>query len=102
MGKEEKKQSGKYIGYLTSIEGSSFIWDDDIDVIKNKWCFGMAIFESNGLDFAKLKEVFPEPPERGVVLDYLIENLQVVFQSGTIMGKIQPTREVIIEKRGNS
>ena len=94
----EKKRSGKYIGYLTSLEGSTFIWDDDIEVIKKQWCFGKAIFESNGLDFVKLKELFPTPPERGVILDYLIENLQCVYQDGALIGKIQPKREVLVEK----
>lgn len=92
------KHSGKYIGYLTSIEGSVLIWSDDIEVIKKQWCFGMAIFESNGLTNEKIKEVFPVLQERGVLLEYLTENLQFVFQQGTIIGKIQPKREVIIEK----
>lgn len=92
------KYSGKYIGYLISIEGSALMWNDDIEVIKKQWCFGMAIFESNGLTNKKLKEVFPELPERGVLLEYLTENLPFVFQEGTIIDKIQPKREVIIEK----
>jgi hypothetical protein len=93
--------SGKYIGYLTAIEGSNIIWSDDIEFIKKQWCFGMAIFESGGLNVEKLKEAFPAPPERGVILEYFSENLNVVFQSGNLIGKINPKREVLIEKNKN-
>jgi hypothetical protein len=93
-----KNHEGKYIGYLASLEGSNLIWSDDIEFIKKQWCFGMAIFESNGLDMTKLKEAFPEPPERGVILDYLSENLQVVHQNGVIIGKLKQQREVLTEK----
>jgi len=95
---KEKSLSGKYIGYLTTIEGSNLFWSDDIEEIKKEWCFGMAIFETNGLDYVKLKEIFPEPPGRGVILDYLIENLKVAHQDGVLMGKINPKRETLIEK----
>ena len=92
------ENSGKYIGYLTSLESSTVIWSDDIEFIKKQWCFGMAIFESNGIDREKLKELFPEKPERGVVLDYLSENFNLVYQSGILVGRIITKREVLIEK----
>lgn len=90
--------SGKYIGYVVSIEGSTLIWNDNIENIQQEWSMGMAIFESKGLNKIKLKEIFPEPPERGVILDYLIENLPFVHQSGLLIGKINPTRAVLTEK----
>ncbi len=94
-------KSGKYIAYLTSIEGSSIIWSDDLEEIKKEWCMGRAIFESNGIDSIKLKEIFPTPPERGVILDYFSENLPLVLQEGALMGKINPKREVLMEKETN-
>jgi len=98
MSKTLNKQSGKFIGYLTTFEGSGIVWADNVEEIKTEWCTGMAIFESNGLDVKKLKEAFPEPPERGVVLDYLSENLIFVHQEGVIVGKLKQKRETLIEK----
>lgn len=98
MEKIRNQNSGKYIGYLTSIEGSAIVWADDIDEIKSEWCFGMTIFESDGLDSSKLKEIFPQPPERGIILDYFKENLNCVFRDGHIIGEIITKRSVITEK----
>ena len=95
---KEKSFSGKYIGYLTTIESSNIIWSDDIEEIKKEWYFGIAIFENDGIDYDKLKKIFPEPPGRGVILDYLIENLKVVHQDGVLISKINPKRETLIEK----
>lgn len=90
--------SGKYVGYLSFIEGCNIVWSDNIDDIKNQWCFGMAIFESNGIDIFNLKEVFPNPPERVILLDYFAENLKLVFQTGQIIGKQIQIRKVLTEK----
>ena len=96
--KDINKNSGKYIGYYTAIEGSTILWNDDIEELKKHWCFGYAIFESNGLIGEDIKALFSKPPERGVILDYFIENLPFVLQEGTMIGKTQPKRVVIIEK----
>lgn len=93
--------SSKYVGYLTSIEGSWLIWNDDIEIIKEQWCFGLAIFETNGLTKEKLKDIFPILPERGIILQYFSENLKFVYQVGTIIGLDHPVRKVLSEKNKN-
>lgn len=93
--------SGKYIAYYTSLEGSTIKWSDSLPELQAEWCFGMAIFESNGFTREKLKEIFPEPPERGVILDYFTENFKLAFQQGALIGKIITTREVLTEKINN-
>ena len=82
------KEKGKYIGYLTTLESSTIVWSDDIDEIKGIWCFGSSIFESNGIDSIKLKEIFPEPPHRGVILDYFKNNLKLVCRDGVMIGEL--------------
>lgn len=94
-------KASKYVGYLTSIEGSGLMWSDDIEAIKGQWCFGLAIFETNGLTQEKLKDIFPTPPERGVILQYFSENLKFVYQVGTIIGLENPIRKVLIETNKN-
>lgn len=94
-------KGSKYLGYLTSIEGSGLMWSDDIETIKGQWCFGLAIFETNGLTKEKLKTIFPTAPERGVILQYFSENLKFVYQVGTIIGLDHPIRKVLTEKNKN-
>jgi hypothetical protein len=81
----ESAKEGKYVGYLTSIEGSRIIFSDDIDYIKDHWCFGKEIFETAGLTEDQLKEIIHPPVERGVVYNYFKSNLKSVFTDGTLM-----------------
>lgn len=81
-------KEGKYIGYLTTLEGSTVVWSDNIEEIKSQWCFGLSIFESDGLDAVKLKTIFPIPPHRGVILDYLKNNLKLVCRDGIMIGEL--------------
>ena len=81
-------KEGKYIGYLSTLEGSTVVWSDDIEEIKSQWCCGSSIFESNGIDAVKLKSIFPEPPHRGVILDYLKNNLKLVCRDGIMIGEL--------------
>ena len=82
------KKEGKYIGYLTTLEGSTIVWSDDINEIKSLWCFGSSIFESNNIDAVKLKSIFPEPPHRGVIFDYFKNNLKLVCHDGIMIGEL--------------
>lgn len=91
-------QSGKYIGYFTSLESSVILFADTIKELKDEWCFGMAIFETEGLNAVKLKEAFPQPPERGEILTYLKENYNCVHREGSLIGEKFPTRNVLVEK----
>ena len=54
------KEEGKYIAYLTSLEGSGLAWSDDLQELKDIWSFGTAIFESNG---------FTSPQRRAMGID---------------------------------
>jgi hypothetical protein len=85
---EKLIKSGKYIGYLTTLESSAILWSDNIEDIKKEWSFGTTIFESNGVDAIKLKEIFPEPPKRGMILDYLKNNHVCVYRDGQIIGEL--------------
>lgn len=92
------KEQGKYIGYMTSLESSTIVWAENIEDIKAEWSFGVAIFESNGITKTELKKAFPEPPERGVILEYLKDNLKCVYRTGAIIGEQDVTRKVHVEK----
>ncbi len=80
------------------VEGSSIVWSDDIQNIKKHWCLSMAIFESNGVDYEKILETFPNRVELGGVLNYFIENLKIVHQEGHLIYLSIPTRQVLTEK----
>jgi hypothetical protein len=82
------KENGKYIGYLTTLEGSTVVWSDDIEEIKSLWCVGSSVFESSGIDVVKLKSIFPTPPHRGVILDYFKNNLKLVCRDGIMIGEL--------------
>ncbi len=85
-------ETGKYIGYFTSIEGSAIGFSDSIEELKGVWCFGLKIFQNTDMSKTKLAELFPNKPERGVVLYYLSENFQEVGSDGTL---IVPDKEKI-------
>lgn len=78
---------GRYVGYFTSLESSGIGFSDDLDILKGQWCFGMAIFEANGLTKSKIKELFPYKPERPTVLNYLKANNILVHREGNIIGE---------------
>jgi len=75
----------KYVGYLQSLESSGILFSDDIEKIKGEWCFGMKIFEADGLNNDTLKILFPDKPERGTVLKWLEENKVEVYSSGNMV-----------------
>ncbi len=78
-------ETGKYIGYFTSLEGSAIAFSDDIEELKGVWCFGMKIFQNTDMSKTKLTELFPNKPEIGVVLFYLSENFQEVNDEGVLI-----------------
>ena len=92
------RKEGKYIGYLTLLESSTIVWSDGVKEIEAEWSFGTVIFESAGLTAVKLKELFPTPPERGVILDYFKNNLRIVYKTGKLIGELNSTRKPITEK----
>lgn len=91
------KENGKYIGYLTTLEGSTVVWSDDIEELKNIWCFGCSVFESNDVDSIRLKELLPVPPHRGVILDYLKNNHKLVCKDGFMVGELSQEQMRILK-----
>lgn len=81
----KSEPTGKYVGYLTSLEGSCVIFSDDLDFIKGHWCFGMEIFETNGLTEKDLLEAVKPPVERGVVYNYFKKNLKSLYKDGNLI-----------------
>lgn len=75
-------QTGKYIGYYKSLEGSAIGFSDIIEVIKGQWCIGMAIFDNDGLTKEKLTELFPDHPPQGTILSYLEKNYTEIYREG--------------------
>lgn len=79
-------KTGKYIAYYKSLEGSAIGFTDIIEVAKDQWCAGYAIFENgDGLTFDKLKEIFPEPPAQGVVLAFFEANYKEIHRTAMLI-----------------
>lgn len=77
-----ENETGKYIGYYKSMEGSAIGFSDIMEVVKGQWCFGMVVFENNGLTMVRLKELFPDQPAQGVILTYLEHEYKQIYRHG--------------------
>lgn len=80
-----ENETGAYIGYYQSLEGSGLGFGDELDVVKDQWCFGCAVFKNNGLGKTKLRQLYPTPPERGVILEYLRQNYELIHNNGVMI-----------------
>jgi hypothetical protein len=83
MEEAQQKNAGKYVAYMATFDGSTVAFADDIDLLKDCWCFRMEIFEGNGLTAEKLKELFPDKPPMGTIHQYLKENYVSVYKMGS-------------------
>ncbi len=73
-----------YTAYYRTLDATSIKIGEDLQKLKDEWCFGMAIFETPGLTSHQLQKIFPDKPGMGTILNWLRENYKEVYKDGPI------------------
>jgi hypothetical protein len=71
-----------YIGYFQSLDSSGILFSNNLQFLKDQWCFGMKIFEADDLTEVSLTLLFPDKPAMGTILKWLEENKKEVYSDG--------------------